>query len=343
MPIEVFDAAAPDAVYDFLDERIGRRGRDHWAWKYRFHDSSQPNAFYWRGDDGAVLGFIGMMRTRLHGADGASWPAAWFVDWQVIPGDRGVGVGMGLLRKAEAAAGILLTLQGSEDTRKMLPRLGWKESLRPATWVRPLSGHYVADWTRRRGSRDIGAPIVMVAAAAALSLMEWRHTNSASFGFRNVESVPEQHDEVWQRRSAELAPLMTRDRLCLDWFCCRYPGRGYRITMLENYGAPAGHLVTRIDRDAGGMLRGRIVDLVWPHAQPQWLEDGLALACRQLREGGADYVQCVSSRPELDVALGNQYFRRRKLVPLWYHRLPDGAPHPDSWLVSLLDCDRAYR
>lgn len=342
MPIEVFDATAPQAVYDFLAERIGSRGRDHWAWKYRLQHGGDPNAFWWRGDDGAVLGFIGMLRTRLHGPGGSCWPAAWFVDWQVVPGDRGVGVGMGLLRKAEAAAGILLTLQGSEDTRRMLPRLGWKESSRAATWMRPLSGRYVADWARRQGSRDIGAPIVTAAAATALSLMAWRR-GAGGLGFDDVDVVPERHDEVWQRRADELAPLMTRDRAYLDWFCAQYPGGGYRITMLQSRGTGAGHLVTRIDRDAAGLMRGRIVDLVWPVAQSGLLEDAIALACRQLRDGGADYVQCVSSRAGLDAALAKQYFRRRKTVPLWYHRLPAEAPHPDTWLVSLLDCDRAYR
>ncbi len=340
MPIEVFDAAAPEAVYDFLGERIGARGRAHWDWKYRVGRGGAPNAFYWRGDDGAVLGFIGMMRTLLHGP-GGPWPAAWFVDWQVVPGERGVGVGVGLLRKAEAAAGILLTLQGSADTRRVLPLLGWKESPRAATWLRPLSGRFVAGWARKRLPGWLGAP-VGVAAGAALALLAGRQSGHGAVA-RDVERLPPEHDEMWQRRCGELAPLMTRDRAYVDWFCSDYPGGGYRIALLDSGGVAAGHLITRTDRDSAGLLRGRIVDLVWPRAHEQWLADAVGLACRRLKAEGADYVQCLSSRPELDAALERQRFRRRAPVPVWYHRLPAEAPRPDAWLISLLDCDRAYR
>lgn len=341
MPIEVFDASAPGAVFDFLTDRIGERGRDHWAWKYRFGRGGEPNAFYWRADDGVVLGFIGLMRTSLH-VPGGPWRAAWFVDWQVVPGDRGVGVGVGLLRKAEAAAGILLTLQGSPDTRNILPRLGWKESRRPATWLRPLSGRFVAAWASRRCPDWVAAPVA-AAADAALALLALSRPAARGLSVGDVDSLPARHDDVWQRRCDELAPLMTRDSAYLGWFCGDYPGGGYRSALLDGDADGAGHLITRVDRDRRGLLRGRIVDLLWPSAKGRWLEHAVAVACRRLRAQGADYVQCLSSRPELDAALERQRFRRRATVPLWYHRLPAEAPHPDAWLVSLLDCDRAYR
>ncbi|HSQ00120.1 MAG TPA: hypothetical protein VL049_23095, partial [Candidatus Dormibacteraeota bacterium] len=141
--ITALEQPIPDDVLAFLDDTVSPRGRRHWQWKYGRGSTDQPAAFYWRDADGRVLGFIGLMHTALHAAGGVH-PAAWFVDWYVAPGQPGIG--MGLLRKAEAAAGILLTLQGSADTRQILPRLGWKESTTPVTWVRPLSRRFVAAW-----------------------------------------------------------------------------------------------------------------------------------------------------------------------------------------------------
>ena len=158
MPIQAFDGNAPQAVFDFLDERLGHRGRAHWEWKYRLGSQDASSGFYWCDDHGAILGFIGLIRTTLLG-EGGPWPAAWFVDWQVVPDDRSVGVGIGLLRKAETATPILITLQGSNDTRRMLPRLGWRESVRAAAWLRPLSGRYVGSWAGKRVARWLDAPL----------------------------------------------------------------------------------------------------------------------------------------------------------------------------------------
>ena len=132
-----------------LEHEVAPRGREHWLWKYRTATAEAESAYYWQEDDGSVLGFIGLMRTALQ-TSGGRHSAAWFVDWHVRPGAKGVGVGIGLLRKAEASAGVLLTLQGSADTQKILPRLGWKQSSSPTTWLRPLSGRFMSSWLQRR-------------------------------------------------------------------------------------------------------------------------------------------------------------------------------------------------
>ncbi|MBX3023431.1 hypothetical protein KF840_00835 [bacterium] len=334
--ITALETPIPDDVLAFLDDTVSRRGRRHWQWKYGRGTADAPAAFYWRAADGRVLGFIGLMRTALH-SDGGVHPAAWFVDWYVAPGQPGIG--MGLLRRAEAAAGMLLTLQGSADTRQILPRLGWKESAAAVTWVRPLSRRFIAGWLARR----LPAPLArLTAPLAALALRPRRAPRPPGAELVAAARLPSSYDATGARRAAE-ATAMRRDSEYLNWLCADYPDGGYALWLARRDGADVGHLVTRCDDDRQRRRRGRIVDAAWPWddaALGAWI---VGEAVRALRAAGADYVECLSSSAPLAGALAGNGFRRRAAVPLWFHRLPAGVPAAEQWHLTLLDCDRAYR
>lgn len=330
------------AMLAFLDAHVGARGSAHWRWKYRPGPSDLPAGFAWQEPDGAILGYIGMIWTTLC-ASGTSHRAAWFVDWHVLPGDRAVGVGLGLLRKAEAAAGTLLTLQGSPDTQQILPRLGWKTTAAPRTFVRPLTGRAWAAPTIRRAPGMLRASI----AAAADLATPWTRAGAAP-SHPDADLVPvdrfdASYDAVWAARSLEFAPALRRDSDYLNYFCVDFPDGGYRTAILRHRNAPVGHLITRTEVDRRGLRRGRIVDLLWPRADRSLLAWLIAAACRNLQEDDADYVECLVSLPELGEVVKAAGFRARRPVPIWYHRLPADATDPNAWYVTLLDCDRAYR
>ena len=347
--VRTFGPDAPEAVFAFLDDTVSRRGREHWCWKYRTKDASAPpSAFYWQEEDGSVLGFIGLMRTALQTSSGEH-AAAWFVDWHVRPGAKGVGVGIGLLRKAEAAAGMLLTLQGSADTQKILPKLGWKQSFAPVTWLRPLSGRFLTAWIAERagGASSTKTRLGRTSGVVGLFAMPYLRCAHpavpAGVALVNVDRVPGEYDRVWQARASELGAAMRRDSDYLNYLCADYPGRGYRIQLLRVGSDVCGHLITRVADDKSGLRRGRIVDLLWPASRPElagWL---VRTASADLQQSGADYVECLVSTPVLRAALAGSRFRARRPVPIWYHRMAAEVPHPDTWHISLLDCDRAYR
>lgn len=343
--IKTFGPDAPEAVFAFLDENVSHRGRQHWCWKYRTAcTDAPPSAFYWEEKDTSVLGFIGLMRTTLQTANG-DHPAAWFVDWRVGPGAKSVGVGVGLLRKAEAAARMLLTLQGSADTQTILPKLGWKQSFAPVTWVRPLSGRFLLGWMSQRGGfgSALGRVRRPLAPFASRLVRCSKPAPAAGATLVPVDRFPSSYDSVAGALVRQTGAGMRRDSDYLNYLCADYPGGGYRLRLLRVDGNDAGHLITRVDDDKGGLCRGRIVDLLWPPSQPElpaWL---VAAATADLQEAGADYVECLTSTPALRNALEANRFRARRPVPIWYHRLATESPHPDTWYISLLDCDRAYR
>jgi len=347
VPIHEFDAHAPDAVFAFLDATVSARGRAHWQWKYRLAAMDAPAAFYWQEPDGRVLGFIGLMRTLWHtGAPAArenAHPAAWFVDWHVMPGGGGVGVGLGLLRKAEAVAGTLLTLQGSRDTQQILPRLGWKQSLVPATWVRPLSPRFVADWLARQAPGPLRPVVRWASPLARFALRRRGPAPPAGAELVDIDRFPPDYDAVWGARAPEFAPAMARDAAYLNYLCADFPDGGYRLQLLRVGGVPMGHLISRCDVDGRGLRRGRIVDLLWPRSRPELAAWLVRSATEQLQAAGADYVECVASVGDLRATLHRAGFRSRRPVLIWYHHLPPGADDPERWYITYVDCDRAYR
>jgi hypothetical protein len=340
VPIEPLDPRTGGGVFDFLDRVAAPRGREHWEWKYRA-PTGEPAAFYWVEPDGRVLGFIGLMRTTLT-ASAQQHAAAWFVDWHVIPGDRGVGVGLGLLRKAEAAAGTLLTLQGSADTQRILPRLGWKQSLSAMTWTLPLSARFIAALAARRVPGWLRA-VAHVAGTASAYFHCTQPATPADVALVDTQRLPPEYDRVWEARALEFGPAMRRDSTYINALCADYPDGGFRLQMLTCGPTTVGHLVSRLDSDRRGFRRGRIVDLMWPRADAALAAWLVRAASWQLQEAGADYVECVLSVPELRASLRQRRFRPRGSVPLWYHRLPPAVSEPERWFISFLDCDRAYR
>ncbi len=135
---------------------------------------------------------------------------------------------------------------------------------------------------------------------------------------------------------------MERSSAALNFMCVDFPGDGYRCFLVLVEEQVAGHLVVRVD-EKNGRIRGRIIDLLWPRNAPGMLPWLIRRACWVLQECGVDYIECTASARDLEQALGACHFRRRQAVPIWYHRLPVGIATPDSWFVTFLDCDRAYR
>ena len=345
MAIETLQPSSPESVFDFLEHRGTRRGRAHWAWKYQL-DRSAPadgvdgRAFFHRGGNDAVGGFIGLLPTTLHTADKTA-RAAWFVDWATAPGEGSVGVGVGLLRRAQAATDILLTLEGSEDTRKILPKLRWTSSEGPATWILRLTPRAITERGPVRGRPWLKIPARI--AGAAMHLF-YRVSRAPELGFtlEEVDRFPASYDAVWEARRAQFAPLMERTSAQLNFMCTEFPEGGYRRFLVRDGANVSGHVIVRLD-DKNGLRRGRIIDALWDRARPRMAEWLVRAASRLLQDAGADYIECTASAADLEDALKACRFRRRRTVPVWYHRLPGDVPAPDAWFITYFDCDRAYR
>ena len=339
MSIAPWETSASAGVLGFLETTVSPRGVEHWQWKYQLDRGAPGRAFYHAAPDGTVGGFVGLLPTTLH-TPTTTARAAWFVDWATLPGDASVGIGVGLLRRAEAATDVLLTLQGSADTRAILPKLRWHSVETPGTWARRLSARSLVErGPLRHGPLRAPARVVGRIGAALSRIARPAEGESA---LEEVARFPQSYDAVWERRRLEFAPLMERSSAQLNFMCADFPGGGYRCFLIRERGAIAGHLVLRVDQK-GDRVRGRIIDALWNRARPGMVDWLVHHASWLLQEYGVDYIECTASAPDLERALSAGRFRRRHAVPVWYHRLPVGVPTPDAWYITYLDCDRAYR
>jgi len=341
VPIAALEASSPAHVFEFLDRHVSPRGIAHWRWKYQLDAAdAAPRAFYHLQADGSVAGFIGILPTVLH-SQANQTRAAWFVDWATRPGEGAVGSGVALLRRAQAATDVLLTLQGSADTQAILPKLRWSMVERPAVWVLRTSARAIAVRGPLRERAWLRGPALLAGSVVARARRVPR-VAGAAFALEEVERIPTSYDAVWEARRGEFAPLMERTSAQLDFMCGRYPEGGYRAFLVHVDGAVAGHLILRID-EKDDLQRGRIIDALWPRTRAGALEWLVREACGILQEHGVDYIECTASAADLERALAGCRFSRLRPVPVWYHRLPDGAAGPDAWFLTYLDCDRAYR
>lgn len=340
MPTAAFEPVSPPAVLDFLERHVSPRGRTHWQWKYQLDHGGPPRAFYHVDTAGEVGGFVGMLPTMLETAGGRT-RAAWFVDWATRPGEGSVGAGVALLRRAEAATDVLLTLQGSADTQKILPKLRWSVVETPAVWILRSSARSIVTRGRVREWPWLLAPALAVGAVLA-RLRRVARRASPPFAVVEVDRFPASYDAVWEARRAEFVPLMERSSAALNFMCADFPGDGYLRYVIRDGGDTVGHLVLRVDVKDGSR-RGRLVDALWPRGREGAAEWVVREACAVLQSRGVDYIECTAAAPDLEQALAACRFARLRPVPIWYHRLPDGVATPDNWYVTYLDCDRAYR
>ena len=340
MPITPLERSSPAAVFEFLERHVSARGRAHWEWKYQLGQDGPPRAFYHAAADGTVGGFVGTLPTTLH-APGRQVRAAWFVDWATRPGEGSVGAGVALLRRAEAATDALLTLQGSADTQQILPKLRWSAVERPALWILRVSARSIV--TRGALRRHAWLRVPALAAGAVIARRRRiERVRPAPLTLEEIARFPASYDRVWEARRPEFAPLMERSSAQLNFMCADFPDGGYLRFLVRDGSEIVGHLVLRPDHKDDAR-RGRIVDALWPRIRSDAVDWLVREACGILQERSVDYIECTASVADFERALLACRFSRLRPVPVWYHRLPDGMATPDTWFITYLDCDRAYR
>jgi hypothetical protein len=93
---------------------------------------------------GECVAFISAARRLYRYPDGVVGPVSETLDWIAHPDLQGAGLGIRVLQKLMAlnkAEGVpLLTVGGTEDTRALVPRLGWVEVGDAPSFLLPLAG-----------------------------------------------------------------------------------------------------------------------------------------------------------------------------------------------------------
>jgi len=137
----------------------------HWKYWQERGDCPQPRSFVLcRAEEIVAHGAI-VPGTLLFGAERI--PTAHVIDWAARPGE--IGAGVALMKHIGQQVGSLLAVGGSEETRRILPHIGFRAAgvatdyARPLAPLRLLRGLSVRNWravprAARAALRKLAAP-----------------------------------------------------------------------------------------------------------------------------------------------------------------------------------------
>jgi hypothetical protein len=247
-----------------LSEFLGRmlpRGRghpapagEHMRWKYW---SDRPD---WNGSrsfaamhDGHIVAHAAAWPVRIR-VPGSVVPAAHLIDWASDP--RYPGAGTWLLRGIGARVGMLIATGGSENTRRILPLLGFGPRGELGCYARPVRPLRQALTTPQRSWR-LAARLVRNTFWRALPPL------SVPSGWAVVPLAPEDvPEELWCQPSRAMA-VTARDSGLYDYFV-RSPSARHTLFGLTKHGQLLGYFCVafapHVARIADLWLRSASVD-----------------------------------------------------------------------------------
>ncbi len=281
---------------------------------------------------GQIVGHIGIMPTCIHPkASHPPIPAAWFVDWMVREDVRSRGIGVFLLREA-GTGGLLMTIQGSVETQRVLPQLGWSAG-------RGLQVHKL---NVRAGFPGMNRnPLVRLAAETArwLYFHPVRKPAPRGWALSDDESDWSQLENVMQRLQGQVASF-DRSAAFLRWHFQAHPSRRYHLLLARDPSGPCGYAVWRIGEREDGVRVGRLVDAALPGDEAEGWSWLISEAVSCMVRVGAGQIECLAGEGSpLEKALQRNRFLARLPLPLWMSSSLPAAHIPHRWHATFADSD----
>ncbi len=248
-------------------------------------------------------------------------------DWAAHPEVRRRGAGLAVVQQAMREGVPLFTLGGSDDTLRILPRLGWRAVAEATAYTLPLRGAYVR---RVLGSRAPVAAVLGGAGFDALGRAWFRARRPPARSAVRVEPVTGFGDLLDRQDAGRFHALVAApDGAVLDWADRGLPRPGQYLRFeARRAGQPCGWALARVRVTEDGRA-GEIVDFFGP---PPALDvyDALVRQMTTCLAGmGADHVAASASCPIAQAALVRNRFLQRGRYPLLAF-FPQGSPGPGA-------------
>jgi len=311
-------------------------------WQSPGHPAGESTSFVAR-IDGRIVGHVGILPATLHlgQAEKPTFDGGWFVDWMVRQDLRSRGIGIFLLREAARVWPTLMTIQGSADTREVLPQLNWSQNRRLAVYKLNV----------RFGALGRSAGITRRAAAQLARLLYYHPvTHCPPSGWQLINAMTVPADAQWDLLDDALPPRgrnpngsichLQRSGPFLRWSFRDHPTRRYNLLMAEDPAGAAGYAIWRTCRRADGKLEGRIVDvgLEWDRCDGwRWL---ISVVTAHLAAEGAAQISCLAGddSPLSEGLRQNRYLRRCELG-LWTCPQATELTPGARWHLTFADSD----
>lgn len=335
------------------EERARYKFPARWHWMF-------VNNPFWDGNrlpiwlaeaDGQIIGQTCEMVIPLKLRDRVC-PAAWGVDYIVLPEFRRRGIGRMLQQAQIEHHEIFMALSMSPISRRVLVDLGFEEAnpvveLHKRIRVSPEQTRRIVDKKLGAGSvlsRACGVRSVAAAFATSLNLStrlcDSLHPRAGGRAIttEKVNYFGDEMDRLWARLSSCFPVIVQRDAAYLNWKFTEQPYMDYDKFVARRGQAARGYVITRMGTPPEAKV-GIIADLFAAPDDDVMIRHLLVHAIGHLRRQGVNDIIAASSVPEYVAHFLQQGFRRtRDVMPMF--RGKTGARVPASgWFMSMGDHD----
>jgi hypothetical protein len=298
-------------------------------WKYfsPHPDWNGPRSYVVKKAE-AIVGHGGIWPLRLAGAN-AELNAIHLIDWAASR--TATGVGVLLLRKLAGLADLLLTIGGSEDTQKILPRLGYRQSGEVKLQVK-----VVRPWLQFRASSESGwkAPLRLL----RNTLWSLPSLPPAPKGWR-VSRIPRFDSSAEPVLNSQMREILTPVRTIASLnrlLDC--PAATFAAFLMFKENRLRGYFVLSL---VAGQTR--IADLRLLSEDPESWKSACILAARtaaQIPE--TCEIAAGFSRTEIQQAFEQTGFRPRHTLPVFYYDPRKVLLGVTTFDLSMLDGDACF-
>lgn len=301
--------------------------------------------------DGQIVGQTCEMIVPLKMADSVH-PAAWGVDFIVLPEFRRHGIGRLLQRAQTDYHDIFMALSMSPISRHGLTSLGFTEAnpaaeLYKLIRILPEQARGMVDNKLGTGhilSRVCAIRCVAMGLAILLNFLTWlrdlvrRREGARTITIEPVERFGDELDQLWVRLAPRFPVIVERSAAYLNWKFTEQPDMNYDKFVARCGQTVCGYVVTRAGRPPEAKM-GIIADLFAAPDDGAVIRRLLLHAVTHLRRKGVHYIIAASSVPEyVDHFLKYGFKKTREVIPMF--RGKTAGQHPtNGWFLSMGDHD----
>jgi hypothetical protein len=303
-----------------FSERYWSRPHTESYYRWRYLDSLPFSAMFVAVTETECLGLVCALRKRYLIA-GEPTPCLEIFDWHSLPGLKGSGVGVRVMRALMREGPRLIGMGGTPDVLKALPAMGWQTIGQAVTFELPMTGETLeAGLSERMRFQIPGARLILNAATAV-----WFQPKARMFDGRAIQ-IAQVGDEVQELYAGQTGydVVQVPEAAQLRWTTAGHPGTGgYRFWYFSVGGKLRGWALTRVYETTQGR-EAAILEVFAPAPDVQlyaWMVSEAAAGLSGVRPR---VIRSRATCPILQAAFRANRFRIGSAIPVHtWPKMPD--------------------
>ena len=319
-----------------FSERYWRRPRTQDYYEWRYLESLPFSQLCLALTDRECVGMIAAFR-KSYRIGGETVRCLETFDWHALPGLKGSGVGLRVMRAMMRAGERIIAIGGTRDVLRTLSAMRWQTVTTAATYELPLTASALVEGLRRRVSRAIPGERVVLDAVTRWFRPRRRNVlgETIPVAMLGEEALRLYRDE----RSYDA--VQVPDRSYLRWLSAGYAGTGsFAFLYFSVRGRLRGWAATRTYDTVAGR-EAAILDVFAPSPDEGLYTWMVSEAACWLEAGRPRLIRARASCPALQAALRANRFRPGLAVPV--HTWPANLASGLRWHITLNHTDEPLR